>query len=229
MKKLIIASAIAAASGSVLAAGAFDGPFVQIGIGGVGTENSNSYSNTGATQVVTGGLPSGTTSSGSFIGQVLGGYSQSIDKFNMAANIFYIIGNQDSGSQGVNGNYLGLVPWSATNQTKLKNTWGISVEPGYYLTDKTLGYLKFSWFNSSLNANGSVSALGVTDSISSSANVNGAGFGLGAKQMFTNNIYGYVEYQYVTYGSKSMGLGAETTYTGKPSQNYGVVGIGYKF
>lgn len=113
-----------------------------------------------------------------------------------------MIGNQDAGSQTYNTSYL-TVPISVSNSVKLENTWGISLEPGYYVTDKTLGYLKFSWFNSTLKSSPSVSALGATDSGSYSSNVNGAGFGIGGKQMFTNNLYGFLEYQYVTYGSTS--------------------------
>lgn len=229
MNKKMLAVLLASLSTSVFAGGAFDGPYVEAGIGGVSTNVSNSYTTTGATQTVTGGLPSGSTTSGDFIGKILGGYSQSFEGFNLAGNIFYVIGNQGGGTQSVSGRYLGVVPWSASNQVKLENTWGLSVEPGYYVTDKTLGYLKFSWFNSTLKSNASVSALGMTDSSSPSGNVNGAGFGLGAKQMFTDNIYGFLEYQYVTYGSKSIGLGSEATYSGKPSQNYGLVGVGYKF
>lgn len=229
MKKVIITSAIAAISGSVFAAGAFDGPYVQLGIGGVSSHASTSFNTSGITQTVTGGLQGQSTNSGDFIGQVLGGYSKSIDKLNLAGNIFYVIGNQNSGTQTTTGSYLGIVPWSASAQAKLENTWGLSVEPGYYVTDKTLGYLKFSWFNSTLKSNASVSALGMTDSTNASSNINGAGFGIGAKQLFTENLFGFVEYQYVTYGSTTQNFGSEVSASIKPSQNYGLVGIGYKF
>ena len=49
--------------------------------------------------------------------------------------------------------------------------------------------------------------------------------------MFTDNIYGFVEYQYVQYDkwndSGLFGAGYNTSY--KPNQNYGWVGVGYKF
>ncbi len=229
MKKLILACAIAASSSSVLAAGAFDGPFVQLGIGGVATESNNSYSTRGIYNQVVGNIPGGNTNSGSFLGQILGGYSQSVDSFNLAANIFYMIGNQDAGSQTYNTRYLS-VPISVSNTVKLENTWGISLEPGYYATDKTLGYLKFSWFNSTLKSSPSISALGATDTGNYSSNVNGAGFGIGAKQMITNNLYGFLEYQYVTYGSTNFNTtDGGVSISAKPSQNYGMVGLGYKF
>jgi len=229
LKKLIIASAIVLSSSTIFAGGAFDGPFVQLGIGGAATESSNSYTTNGVYNQVVGNIPSGSTNSGSFLGQILGGYSQSIDQFNLAANIFYMIGNQDAGNQTYNTQYLS-VPISVTNSVKLENTWGISLEPGYYVTDTTLGYLKFSWFNSTLKSSPSISALGATDTGNYSSNINGAGFGIGAKQMFTNNLYGFLEYQYVTYGSTSFNTAdGGTSISAKPSQNYGMVGLGYKF
>ncbi|MGV0998969.1 MAG: outer membrane protein [Fluviibacter sp.] len=229
MKKLIVAGAIATASCSALAAGTFDGPYVQLGIGGAATESSNSYTTSGLYKQVVGNIPNGSTNSGSFLGQVLGGYSQSFDRLNIAANIFYMIGNQDAGNKSYNTRYLN-VPISLSNSVKLENTWGISLEPGYYVTDNTLGYLKFSWFNSTLKSTPSVSALGVTDTGNYSSNVNGAGFGIGAKQMFTNNLYGFLEYQYVTYGSTSLNTAdGGVSISAKPSQNYGMLGLGYKF
>ena len=60
----------------------------------------------------------------------------------------------------------------------------------------------------------------------SSSTVNGAGFGLGLKQMLDQNIYAFVEYQYVQYGTVS---NSSTSQSYKPNQNMGLIGIGYKF
>lgn len=54
--------------------------------------------------------------------------------------------------------------------------------------------------------------------------MNGIGYGLGFKQMFTDNIYAMAEYQYVQYDTWNDG---PVSY--KPNQNYGWVGVGYKF
>lgn len=238
MKKLISAVAITAISGSALAAGAFDGPFVQLGIGGVGTQNNVSYQGDTATLLnIVGVNTNQTTDGGSFVGRVDAGWSQAIDKFNLAGGLFYVIGNQSAGSDGFSKSGRSgsnTATLSGGQNFSLQNSWGINVEPGYYVTDSTLGYLKFSWFNSTVNASSNIGAnwnIGGTAG-SASANsttnntVNGAGFGIGAKQMFSNNIYGYLEYQYVTYGSVTDGtVGASY----KPSQNYGMVGVGYKF
>lgn len=215
-------------------AGAFDGPYVQLGLGGAGTETQTSYPS------VLSNLPGFNTgansSGGSFLGQILAGYSQSFDAFNIAANIFYNIGNQNSGSN--NYNLTGSNGYLTANQSfKMQNTWGISLEPGVYVADKTLGYLKLSYYNSQLNYDASFSghinspSYSASGSYNSSSSMNGIGYGIGAKQMFTDNIYGFVEYQYVQYDkwndSGLFGSGYSTSY--KPNQNYGWVGVGYKF
>lgn len=100
MKKTVMAVGVALLSGSVMASGAFDGPYVQLGIGGASTETQTTYPS------VLSNLPgfnaNANSTGGSFVGQILGGYSQSFDVFNIAANVFYNIGNQDSGSNSYN-------------------------------------------------------------------------------------------------------------------------------
>ena len=233
-KRNVLVGALLSAMVGTASAGAFDGHYVQIGIGGASTETQTSYPS------LLGNLPGFSTgansSGGSFLGQILGGYSQSFDRFNIAANVFYNIGNQDSGSNnyglsGSNG-YL-----NANQSFQMKNSWGVSLEPGFYVTDQTLGYLKLSYFNSQLNYNASYSAhlnspgFTASGSANGSSSMNGIGYGLGAKQMFTDNIYGFLEYQYVQYDqwndSGLFGSGYSTSY--KPNQNYGLVGVGYKF
>lgn len=234
MKKAVFAVGAALLSGSVMATGAFDGPYVQLGIGGASTETQTTYPS--VLNNLAGFNTNANSTGGSFVGQILGGYSQSFDIFNIAANVFYNIGNQDSGSNSYN--LTGSNGYLNANQSfKLKNTWGVSIEPGLYVTEKTLGYLKLSYFNSQLNYNASYGARVISPSYSesgsynSSSSVNGIGYGIGAKQMFTDNIYGFVEYQYVQYDkwndSGLFGSGYSTSY--KPNQNYGWVGVGYKF
>ncbi len=43
MKKTVVAVGVALLSGSVMASGAFDGPYVQLGIGGASTETQTTY------------------------------------------------------------------------------------------------------------------------------------------------------------------------------------------
>ena len=237
MKKILITGLLTAATSGAMAA-SFDGPFVQLGIGGVATENKTSYQEGTADVLNWLGYSSNQNSNGgSFVGRVDAGWSQAVDKFNLAGSIFYVIGNQDAGSNSftntvTNGSNSATI--SGSQSFTLKNSWGLNLEPGYYVTDKTLGYLKFSWYNAELSTNPSMSLSYNIDGSSGSASlsqnvaktVNGVGYGLGAKQLFTDNLYGYVEYQYVQYSSVNDGYTAANY---KPNQNYGMVGIGYKF
>lgn len=104
----------------------------------------------------------------------------------------------------------------------------MSLEPGAYITEKTLGYLKLSYYNSQLNydVNAALSGpdINYNSGFNSSKSMNGIGYGLGVKQMFTDNVYGLVEYQHVQYDTWNDGA---VSY--KPNQNYGWIGVGYKF
>lgn len=207
LKKIAIAAAIGAASTFAMAGG-FDGPFVQLGIGGSSTKTNLSNFQSSAT-----GAGVSSVSGGSFNGLVAGGYSQDMGAFNsdikglnLAANIFYVIGNQNSGSgmgsatrasdgfsQSLGGNFKG------------KSTFGISVEPGWNFTEQTLGYVKLAWVNTRLNGNWNYSD---NDPSSDSGSVtkiaNGFGYGLGVKQLITKEIYVGVDLMGVTYGNVNM-------------------------
>lgn len=219
MKRSCVALALIAGSCVAMAETAFDGPYVQLAIGGASTQTNSNYNAIG--------LGNRNSSDGAFLGQVLAGYSKSIERFNLAGNVFYNIGNQSSGKNsqsGASNGYTGTVSQDFT----LKNTWGVSLEPGGYITDKTLGYLKISYYNTQLNYNAGATLTGPNLNLSAGYNdsksMNGIGYGLGMKQMFTDNIYGVVEYQYVQYDTWNDG---PISY--KPNQNYGWVGVGYKF
>ena len=239
-QKLAIAAALGAAS-TMAIAGGFDVPFVQLGIGGSATYNKISDA-----QTEEGGSLNGTQSGGSFNGLVAAGYSQdfgafnsSLKGFNLAANIFYVIGNQKAGSNSTN--------WAGTDDNgtamnkslngnyKLQNTWGISVEPGWNFTESTLGYVKLAWVNSQAKSNVDYTdsnSVGVVDTVNGSKNINGFGYGLGVKHLVTKNIYVGVDLMGVTYGNSftnSVASDNSSFVKNKFSQFMGFASVGYKF
>lgn len=227
-QKLAIAAALGAAS-TLAMAGGFDGPFVQLGIGGSSTKtNFDGFTATST------GANVGSVSSGSFNGLVAAGYSQdmgvlnsSVKGLNLAANIFYVIGNQNSGSGSATATRAsdGFTQTLGGN-AKLQNTFGISVEPGWNFTEQTLGYVKLAWVNSGMKATYNYSDNGPSsDSGTVNKNINGFGYGLGLKQLLTKNIYVGVDLMGVTYGSANLGDGTSA----KPSQFLGFASVGYKF
>lgn len=221
LKKLMVVASLAGIS-SVSMAGGFDGPFVQLGIGGSATSSKTSGDETLANI-------NGTTNSGSFNGLVSAGWSQEIANsgFNLAADLFYVIGNQDAGQN--NASYTGSAGfWERQSlNSKLKNTFGIAVEPGWNFTNDTLGYVKLAWVNSRINLSDSYSESNPSNNNSGSwqGTTNGFGYGLGAKHLFTQNIYGAIDLMGVSYSSCSVGQ----TGSVQPTQFIGFASIGYKF
>jgi opacity protein-like surface antigen len=231
-QKLAIAAALGAAS-TLAMAGGFDGPFVQLGIGGSSTWTKTSGLESGSTSASL----NGTSSQGNVNGLVMGGYSQdfgafneSLKGFNLAANIFYVIGNQNAGSNSSTGTRSsdGFTN-TLTGNNKLQNTWGISVEPGWNFTESTLGFVKLAWLNSQYKNNvGYSEPDGYSENFSFSKTVNGFGYGLGVKQLITKNVFAGVDLMGVTYNTNSLG-GDFQGVSFKPTQFMGFASIGYKF
>lgn len=195
-KKLAMLAALSAASSFTVAApAAFDGPFVQAGIGYANAEFEVSQ---GGTTVK--------TDDDNFIGQIAGGWSQSFGQWNLAGSAYYVIGDQEAGkaTDGIN-----------TIDLKAKNTWGISIDPGYYFTPKTLGYVKLGYAQTTGKASGDASG---------DETFNGFAYGLGVKYAFSPNLYGVAEIQQTDFQDKTV-----SGYKFEPNTFTAIVGVGYKF
>lgn len=222
MNKILTVSIASLFISTAASAGSFDGPYVQIGAG-VANNSTQVSENYPAPGYVTADLSKTTA-----VGQILAGYSYNFtDKFNLAANIYYNFGNDKSGSMSIMG---------ATLDNKLKNVWGISFEPGYYLTENTLGYLKVGYQRGDVSMN--INAGGDSASAESTG-VSAFMYGFGVKQLLTSNLYIGAEVSRADYSSESL----HGTYVGYPggaipaeyqpkseaSQTLGLVTLGYKF
>ena len=252
MKKLLVAAAVAGLMGTANAQSAFDGVNVQLGVGMGSIANQLDYSG-GARDSASGqsfGNYSGTTSLSSkanVFGNLSLGYSQSFSgNFNLAANIFYMMGSdnagQSSGSDAFLNSDTGLVETSSNStKTTLKNMYGIVVEPGYYFAKESLGFLKLGWAQGKVGINQADTDTGSENfpstAYSASANTSGFLYGLGFKQMIAKNVYLGVEAYQIQFASKSFsntqvglaGVTTATTYTVKPLVNYAGLTLGYKF
>jgi hypothetical protein len=249
MKKIIFTFAITSFSTLLLAQQAFDGFNFQLGIGG--TQNQINASNTNDTTLIPNPNINNTTTGTSFNGITSVGYSQSFDSlfkgFNLAGNVFYVIGEQSAGnvSNYFPGASVGAISETLSGNYKLQNTWGISVEPGYYFAKDILGYLKFAYVSSTLNSNFSCAASdnlcltpgssnGATSSFSNNNTINGIGYGIGGKYQITKNIYGALDFMYVDYTKVSQNINWINTSTTtnasfKPQQYMGFLSIGYRY
>lgn len=249
MKKLFVGVVITAFSTVASAQQAFDGFNFQLGVGA--TQSQVKANNTDDTTLSTYPNINNTTTGTSFNGITSIGYSQSFDSllrgFNLAGNIFYVIGNQSAGNVS---NYFppafsGGISETLAGKYKLQNTWGISLEPGYYFTQDLLGYLKFAYVSSTLNSSFSCAASddlcltpggsqGATSSFSTNQTINGIGYGIGGKYQITKNVYGALDFLYVDYSKSNQNInwirtGVTANAGFKPQQYMGFVSIGYKF
>ena len=202
----------------------FDGPFVQLGVGG-----SRSYTHLNGTRNA---VLDGTSSQGNVNGLVAAGYSQSLGSagFNMAANVFYVIGNQNAGAPsntvvGTNGSN------SANTRSTFSNSFGIAVEPGWNFTEKTLGYAKLAWvysdgvYSSNSTISTAVPPRTISDSGVINKSMNGFGYGLGIKQTIAKDIYLGVDIMGIAYNSSKTSRGV----TVRPEQLIGFMSLGYRF
>lgn len=230
---------------SIATAGGFDGPFVQIGVGGAESDTkfnqtrNERHQNSLATQ---------SDSQNSTIGQIAAGYSQSFGGFNLAASVFYMIGDQSAGStnfadQSGRGRDRENNTWSVRAQNA--DTFGVSIEPGWNLSENALIYAKLSY----TETRGSVEVDQITtkegrnhvhvttSSNSGNATYRGWGYGLGAKYKFASNLYGVVEVMQSDFGDSSYELPQQGKDHHKNAEKYEMdrtslsafVGIGYKF
>lgn len=238
MKKMVIAGLLAAATSGAMADGAFDGVNAQIGLGfaslGAKTSATDSYSDTTRS-----GSSSENVAQNGILGNIALGYSHGFNKqFNLAANVFYNFGSSAAGDANYNYSKTNYTESSSVNPT-LKNIWGISVEPGYYFSDKSLGFIKLGWAMASAKASWNYSENDAGDtSGSNSGNVsfgtsNGFLYGLGFKQLLTDNIYLGVDAYQVDFSSKTSTINTNSDPSSsinvKPKFTYGGITLGYRF
>lgn len=231
MKKLIIASALSAAfvSPAVFAqATGFTGFYGQVGLGmnSAGTDASTTVPQ--APQF--GNFFGGKLGEQNVAGNVALGYNYSLPNgLTIGANVFYNISGDSAGSLTINEATFdnGDPNNSLTASNRLKNIWGISVEPGYAFNN-SLGYLKLGWAQAqnswSTNADG-LGSIGF-------GTTNGFLYGVGFKHAINKNVYVGVEVYQIAFGKKSSTLnedGTLTTFSSKPNYTYGGIVLGARF
>ncbi len=204
IKNLALTVTLSLAASASLAAGTFDGPFAHFG------------SNLANSQEELSNLvgPGATTFSAKakWMGQIGAGFSHAFGLFNLAASAYYVLGDQDA-MEAIFG-----APYAANAvNAKLKNTRGISIEPGVYLDPSTLIYLKLGYMSTTRTLYTSLSG-------SRDDSFYGRIVGLGARYAFTPVIYGIAEAQQGQLRALTID-GVET----RPNSQTIFLGMGYKF
>ena len=159
-------------------------------------------------------------------GNVALGYTASINKdFTLAIGAEYYPINSQSG------NYTSTLAGKTSSGTYQKqNVYNIYLAPGMNVGTDGLAYLKVGYTGASIKSSQG------SDSTSSTDNLTGYSLGLGYKQFFAGNWYGFGEANYFSYGNSVDNQRAPAgtrTLSWSTTLNANVynflVGVGYKF
>jgi opacity protein-like surface antigen len=216
MKRLLLGACVMAASTSVLADAAFEGPWVGAGMGFRGT----------TTEITTPGIDLNGAGKNSIFGTVQGGYgwklNSDVGDFSVGPYAQYYIGNVTSNTHVLGDPNTGVGLFNAN--IKWKNQFQVGFQPGYYLGKDTVAYAKVGYSHVSLQLNGA----NANGQVSNSQSFSGPGAGLGLKTQFAGNWIVFVDAQQVWYSSKNYNIRGVNVDV-KPTMSQGTFGIGYQF
>ncbi len=152
--------------------------------------------------------------------QLQAGYGFNLgSRFNLGANIFYNISNGNSG-------HIKSTFYQDDTKQKLENNLGISFEPGVYINNKLLSFLKVGYVRADKKYVRRNFAISLDDSI------DGYLYGFGSKYMINKNVYLGADLTRYRYNStkEATNLGfIPVIVTSKAEQTMGLISIGYKF
>jgi hypothetical protein len=230
MKKLIIASALSAAfvSPAVFAqAKNFEGFGLQLSTGYQNNEVKGSNLTFDGVPLNLFGVGVSNSSKGEMPLNIGVSYTFALtERFTLGALVEYNPLSMNTGTGSLTFDGIASANPDDSIKGKLQNQVSISLVPGYAFTDSTMGYARVGWINATAKASP------VDGSASFSKNTNGAIFGLGAKHMFTKNIYGFAEATYATYGGSNSSVTNEDGTFGlklTPTSYSFLVGVGIRF
>ncbi len=229
MKKLFIAAFAAGVVGSVNAQSAFEGAYIQLGVGYEQNKVSSdsAMANTTAVNISSASKGSAQTNLGL-------GYNFPITKEFLL---------------GVGAEYYALSPTLNTSDSKLadgtsaggyseykvSNRYSIFLMPGYALDKERLVYAKAGYSNQKIKMTDRQTAdIDAANGSSISSTSGGYVLGVGYKQMISSGFYGFGEFNYYSYsGSNFNGtnpVGTVVTGYNPTSSAYNLmVGVGYRF
>lgn len=229
MKKITSLLALAGiatlSSMNVNAQSKFDGAYGQVGVGYESI--APSYSNSNFTVVGVGTAPINTSISNAngFTGVVTVGYMGTITK-----DFLLGIGAEYSPIAGQKANYSGSVLGTSLGNGSYnkENSYNIFLSPATPIGTDGLLYGKVGYTGATIKD--------TFGSSSTNTNYTGYSLGLGYKQMIQGGLYGFGEFNYMSYGNQtasSRGTVSGYTVTSSITSNANaynlLVGLGYKF
>jgi len=206
---------------SAFAQSAFEGAYVQTGIGYENNSVKESKANDSGANVL---FPS--TSKGSVSGVIGFGY-------NFAAAKGYLIGVGADYGVVSSGRFDGTNA-NATIGQAVSKRYNIFVAPAYVIDKDRLAYLKAGYSNQTVKSTlqGNDAA---RDQTIGGGGAGGFLFGFGYKQIINNGFYGFAEANYYNYTGVSTSVRTLTTgdvitnYSPRSNAYQALIGAGYKF
>lgn len=203
----------------------FEGAFGQIGIGYETVAPSFSNSNFTVVGVGTAPINTSISNSNGFTGVVTVGYMAAVTK-----DFLLGIGAEYSPIAGQKANYSGSVLGTSLGNGSYnkENSYNIFLSPATPVGNDGLLYGKVGYTGASIKD--------TFGSSSTTLNYTGYSLGLGYKQIIQGGLYGFGEFNYMSYGNKtstSSGTIAGYTVTSSVTSNANaynfLVGVGYRF
>lgn len=231
MKKLqfaLAAASLIAASSSFAQSSKFQGAFGQLGIG---YENASPTHDSSTLSVNGRNIPVNTSSSNanSMIGTVTLGWYQDVAKgflLGIGAEYSPFAGSGADMTVSTTSALPGQNMVTNNYRYQKKNSYNIFLSPALTVGTDGLAYAKIGYTGAT-----------VANYNTLTYNFTGYSLGLGYKQFFAGNWYGFIEANYANYGNQTQGItepinrGVSISASGTNGLTTynGVVGIGYKF
>ena len=228
-KNLLAAALLSVAATGAMAQSAFEGFYGQVGVGYSSANPSLTDANLTNPSGTRYNWSTSVNTTNSFIGSITAGYNFSVaPTFLLGIGVDVLPFNSTSGNYSMTNSSLS--PATSTGTWKTKGGYNVFLTPGFVIDKDKLFYGKIGYAGTSAESTPSGGSAG-------SVNLSGYSLGLGYKQMFSGNWYGFGEGIYTSYSSKNQtgsgpwgGGGTYTTNTmvGLNTMNF-LVGVGYKF
>ena len=196
-----------------------DGPYIQVGIGAAEGKSDMDFGSWFHEQ------PSDTQISGT----MAAGYAHSFGRFNLGANIAYVLGNQNAG-RTVQDYAPNPDEKNDAISVRMKNMWSVNLEPGVRVGSRGLlyGKLSYSWAKGTWRIDRPLFG----DTTTGKMNLKGYGLGAGYKHNVAGQLYGFTEVQKTWFNKQDVAVTFDTStyhdYYDTTSAS-AIVGIGFRF
>jgi opacity protein-like surface antigen len=205
----------------VAVASDFQGPIVEVGLTGSRTQTDVVFPNWFQADI----------DDTSINGHIAVGYGQRLGRYVLAGQLYYTLGNQESGSTTQRYQETDEV---STLSFELDNSWGIELQPGVLVNNATLVYLSLGYARTT--GEWTLDRPYYQDRYSDRLDFDGYSLGVGIKRQLLSNVsshlYGFVEIEKIWFQQESTAVtiaGSSFVDDYEPETLSVTLGIGWQF